>query len=126
MVKGKIDGGWTDPNETACESVEREVFVESGFIVKSKKILAVYDKAKQGYQPPFPFHVYKLIFLCDLHGGKKTISFETDDVDLFKENKIPELSISRVSRSQIIKFFEFYKNPGLPTDFDWTSKNNFK
>jgi ADP-ribose pyrophosphatase YjhB (NUDIX family) len=124
LVKEKIDGGWTlpggwaDPNEIPSESVEREVFEESGFIVKSKKILAVYDRAKQGHKPPFPFHVYKLIFLCDLQGGKKTISNETDDVDFFEEDKIPELSHSRVIKSQIKRVFEFYRNPGLPADFD--------
>jgi len=124
LVKEKIDGGWTlpggwaDPNETPGESVEREVFEESGFIVKTKKILAVYDRAKQGHKPPFPFHVYKLFFLCDLQGGKKTISNETDDVDFFEEDKIPALSYSRVLESQIKRFFEFYRNPDLPTDFD--------
>ncbi|MGA7721380.1 MAG: NUDIX hydrolase [Ignavibacteriaceae bacterium] len=124
LVKEKIDGGWTlpggwaDPNETPSESVEREVFEESGFIVKSKKILAVLDRTKQGHLPPFPFHVYKLFFLCDLQGGSKSTSNETTDVDFFEENNIPGLSSSRVLKSQIDRFFEFYRNPGLPTDFD--------
>jgi ADP-ribose pyrophosphatase YjhB (NUDIX family) len=124
LVKEKIDGGWTlpggwaDPNETPSESVEREVFEESGFIVKSKKILAVYDRAKQGHTPPFPFHVYKLFFLCGLQGGNKKISNETTDVDFFEEDNIPELSRSRVLKNQILRLFEFHKNPGLQTDFD--------
>jgi hypothetical protein len=53
-----------------------------------------------------------------LQGGKKTISNETDDVDFFEEDKIPELSHSRVIKSQIKRVFEFYRNPGLPADFD--------
>jgi ADP-ribose pyrophosphatase YjhB (NUDIX family) len=124
LVKEKMDGGWTlpggwaDPNETPSASVEREVIEESGFIVKAKKILAVYDRTKQGHLPPFPFHVYKLFFLCDLIGGERTISNETDDVDFFEEDKIPELSQSRTSKSQLIRFFEFHRNPDLPTDFD--------
>jgi len=124
LVKEKVDGGWTlpggwaDPNESPSQSVEREVYEESGFIVKSKKLLAVYDRTKQGHTPPFPFHVYKLFFLCDLKGGNKTISNETTDVDFFEHYKIPDLSNSRVIKSQILKFFEFQRNPGLPTDFD--------
>jgi ADP-ribose pyrophosphatase YjhB (NUDIX family) len=124
LVKEKIDGGWTlpggwaDPNETPGESVEREVFEESGFIVKSKKILAVYDRTKQGHTPPFPFHVYKLFFLCDILGGSKTTSNETDDVEFFDEDNLPELSESRVIKSQIKKLYEYYRNPDLPTDFD--------
>jgi len=124
LVKEKIDGGWTlpggwaDPNETPSESVEREVFEESGFIVKTRKLLAAYDRTKQGHTPPFPFHVYKLFFLCDIKGGVKTTSNETDDVDFFDEDKIPALSESRVLKNQIEKIFEFYRNPDLPTDFD--------
>ncbi|MDR3626127.1 MAG: NUDIX hydrolase [Ignavibacteriaceae bacterium] len=125
LVKEKADGGWTlpggwaDPNETPSESVEREVLEESGFIVKTQKVLAVYDRAKQGHKPPFPFHVFKLFFLCDLKGGISTLSNETDGVDFFEENNIPDvLSKSRVLKSQIERFFEFYKNPNLPTDFD--------
>lgn len=124
LVKERIDGGWTlpggwaDPNETPGQSVEREVFEESGFIVKANRILAVYDRTKQGHQPPYPFHVYKLLFLCDLQGGVKTTSNETDGVDFFDEDNIPELSQSRILKSQIIKLFEFYRNPKLPTDFD--------
>jgi ADP-ribose pyrophosphatase YjhB (NUDIX family) len=124
LVKEKIDGGWTlpggwaDPNETPAESVEREVFEESGFIVKSKKVLAVYDRTKQGHTPPFPFHVYKLFFLCELQGGSKSTSNETSDVDFFEENKIPGLSNSRVLKGQIERLFEFHRNPGLPADFD--------
>jgi ADP-ribose pyrophosphatase YjhB (NUDIX family) len=124
LVKEKADGGWTlpggwaDPNESPAEGVEREVIEESGFIVKAKKLLAVYDRAKQGHIPPFPFHVYKLFFLCDLIGGKGTVSNETDGVDFFDEDKIPALSRSRVLESQIKRFFEFHRNPNLPADFD--------
>jgi ADP-ribose pyrophosphatase YjhB (NUDIX family) len=124
LVKEKIDGGWTlpggwaDPNETPSESVEREVFEESGFIVKTRKLLAVYDRTKQGHTPPFPFHVYKLFFLCDFEGGIKTTSNETDGVDFFDEDKIPALSESRVLKNQIEKIYKFYRNPDLPADFD--------
>lgn len=54
LVKEKSDGGWTlpggwaDPNESPKESVEREVFEESGFITEAIQVLAVYDRDKQG------------------------------------------------------------------------------
>ncbi len=124
LVKEKADGGWTfpggwaDPNETPAESVEREVFEESGFLVKVKKVLAVYDRKKQGHTPPFPFHVYKLFFLCEIIGGKKSNSIETDGVDFFGEEGIPHLSASRTSLSQIKKFFEHYLKPEMQAEFD--------
>ncbi len=124
LVKEKSDGGWTlpggwaDTNETPSESVEREVYEESGFLVKTKKILAVFDRTKQGHTPPFPFHVYKIFFLCNLIGGKKTNSMETEDVDFFEEDKIPKLSLSRVTMNQIKRLFQHHRNDNFQTDFD--------
>lgn len=124
LVREKSDGGWTlpggwaDPNEPPSLATEREVLEESGFEVKASKLLAVYDRAKQRHTPPFPYHVYKLYFLCELKGGKKTTSIETDGVDFFDENDIPHLSPSRTTISQIRRFFEHHRNPDLPADFD--------
>jgi ADP-ribose pyrophosphatase YjhB (NUDIX family) len=124
LVKERMDGGWTlpggwaDPNETPSQSVEREVLEESGFLVRAVKVLAVLDRAKQGHTPPFPYHVYKLFFLCDIEGGKKTTSHETDDVDFFGEDEIPELSAARTTASQLSRFFKHLRDPELPADFD--------
>ncbi len=113
-----LPGGWADPNETPSLAVEREVFEESGFEVKARKLIAVYDRTKQKHTPPYPYHVYKLFFLCDLIGGEKKHSIETDGVDFFKEDEIPRLSDARVKLHQIKRFFEFYRNPSLQADFD--------
>lgn len=124
LVKEKSDGGWTlpggwaDPNETPGESVAREVFEESGFEVEATKVLAVFDRAKQGHMPPYPYHIYKLFFLCELKGGKKTTSIETNAVDFFSADNIPPLSTSRTTTSQLKRFFEHHNSPGMQTDFD--------
>ncbi len=124
LVKEKSDGGWTlpggwaDPNETPSKTVEREVFEESGFKVKVSRVLAILDRTKQGHLPPYPFHVYKIFFLCELKGGQRKTSIETDDVDFFYEENIPNLSKARTTAPQISRFFFMQKNPGMPTDFD--------
>ena len=124
LVKEKSDGGWTlpggwaDPNESPSQSVEREVLEESGFEVKAVKVLAVYDRARQGHTPPFPYHVYKLFFLCQIKGGEKATSIETTDVDFFDEREIPNLSPARTTLVQIKSFFEHHRSPDLSTDFD--------
>lgn len=124
LVKEKSDGnwtlpgGWADPNESPSITVEREVFEESGFKVKVSKVLAVLDRTKQGHVPPYPFHVYKIFFLCDLKGGSKKTSIETDDVNFFDEEKIPNLSQARSTMKQIERMFYIHKNPDLPADFD--------
>ncbi|MGE5410389.1 MAG: NUDIX hydrolase [Clostridiales bacterium] len=124
LVKEKLDGkwtlpgGWADPNETPSHAVEREVFEESGFIVKAEKLLALYDRDKQGHKPPHPFHVYKIFFLCEITGGKKTLSNETDDIGFFTGEEIPELSEARTTIRQLRHFFKMYNASNWDTDFD--------
>lgn len=123
LVKERVDGKWTVPGGWAdvgfspAENAEREVFEESGYKVKAKKVLAVYDRNKQGHSP-FIFHLYKIFFLCEIVGGESKTSYETDDVGFFSLNELPELSTGRITQKQIERFFEHYKNPDLPADFD--------
>ncbi len=124
LVKEAIDGGWTlpggwaDPDQSPTESVVREILEESGFEARAIKLAAVYDRSKHPHQPYFPFHIYKLFFLCEITGGQATESHETTGVQFFAEDNIPTLSISRTLPSQIVRMFEHHRNQALPTDFD--------
>ena len=113
-----LPGGWADVNDTPSEAVEREIYEESGFEAKATKLLAVYDRRLHGHVPPSPRHVYKLFFLCQLVGGKATASHETDDIGFFTEDALPNLSLGRVTESQIVRLFEHSRHPNWPTDFD--------
>jgi ADP-ribose pyrophosphatase YjhB (NUDIX family) len=113
-----LPGGWADPNESPSESVTREIFEEAGFTTKARKILAVYDRAKHGHEPPHPFHVYKLLILCEIESGEPRSSLETLEVAFFPEDGIPPLSLARVTARQIARCFEHLRNPTWPTDFD--------
>ncbi|MDQ2743299.1 MAG: NUDIX domain-containing protein, partial [Chloroflexota bacterium] len=108
---------WADVYDSPSEATVREIWEESGYRTRATKVLAVYDRSKQGH-PPFPFHTYKLFFLCELLGGTPTSSIETDDVGFFDEHDLPELSVGRVTQAQISRFFAHYRDPTLPTDFD--------
>jgi len=123
LVKEKVDGkwtvpgGWADVGSTPSENVEMEVFEESGFQVKAKKVLAVYDRNKQGHTP-FIYHLYKIFFLCEIIGGDAKRGIETDEVEFFAEDQLPELSTGRITEKQIKRFFEHLRNSDLQTDFD--------
>ncbi|MBE7552763.1 MAG: NUDIX hydrolase [Anaerolineales bacterium] len=113
-----LPGGWADVNDSPSEAVVREIFEESGFQTWAVKLLAVYDRSKHPHTPPFPYHIYKLFFRCEITGGMATRSMETADIGFFREHEIPELSISRVTPGQITRLFEHYRHPDWPTDFD--------
>lgn len=123
LVKEKFDGLWTLPGgyadigESPSESVVKEILEESGYQTRAVKILAVYDRDRQGHTP-FPYYMYKLMFHCELVGGSAATSIETDDVGFFAEDAIPKLSLGRVLPHQITRMFEHYRNRDLPTDFD--------
>jgi ADP-ribose pyrophosphatase YjhB (NUDIX family) len=113
-----LPGGWADVNDSPSEAVEREIVEESGFLVKAERMIAVFDRAKQGNPPPFPFHVYKLFILCQLLGGEAKTSMETTGVEFVGENEIPPLSLSRNTPEQIQFCFDARKNPNNPCQFD--------
>ena len=113
-----MPGGWADVNDSPSEAVEREVREESGLLAKATRLAAVYDRAKHPHEPPLPFHVYKLFFLCEILGGELAPSRETPEAGFFPPDKLPPLSISRNLPFQISRMFEHAKNPSLPTDFD--------
>lgn len=124
LVREALDGGWTlpggwaDPCQSPSEAVVREIFEESGFQARVRKLAAVYDRSKHPHLPPIPFHIYKLFFLCEITGGRATESHETTGVGFFAEDAIPELSISRTLPFQIARMFDHLRDPALPTDFD--------
>ena len=63
-----LPGGWADVGLSPAECVEKEVREEAGLIVKARRLLAVWDRNKHPH-PPLPFHVYKLVFHCEITGG---------------------------------------------------------
>jgi ADP-ribose pyrophosphatase YjhB (NUDIX family) len=112
-----LPGGWVDPGESPSEAAVRETREESGFDVKAVRLMAIYDRDRQGH-PPCPFHVYKLIFLCNLAGGSAKTSLETEAASFFREDELPALSESRVLLRQIKRAFAFARDSNLPADFD--------
>lgn len=113
-----LPGGWCDVGSTPAENVIREVWEESGYEVRVVKLLAIWDRNKQGHLPFYPFNIYKHFFLCDITGGSPTTSHETSEIGFFDEDHIPPLSLSRTLPHQIKRCFEHLRNPNLPTDFD--------
>ncbi|KAF0111678.1 MAG: NUDIX hydrolase [Chloroflexi bacterium] len=112
-----LPGGWIDINEPPSVAVERELREEAGVIVKAKKLLAVFDRNLHGH-PPYPFHAYKLFFLCDLIAEATPDPIETSDPTYFAENKLPSLSLARVTPEEVKRMFVHHRQPDLPTDFD--------
>ncbi len=128
MVREKLDnglwtlpGGWADVNDTPTDSVIREIYEESGYRARVVKLIAAWDRTKQGH-PPYIFHAYKLFFLCELISDTPEIAphtHETGDATFFSEADLPtDISLGRVLAHQLARCFEHHRHPELPTEVD--------
>jgi ADP-ribose pyrophosphatase YjhB (NUDIX family) len=116
-VGWSLPGGWADVGESPSEAAARETREESGYRVRPVRLLAAYDRDRHGH-PPITYHVYKLVFLCEILDQTPSPDVDTDEVRFFGEDELPELSITRVTRPQVSRFFAQHRDPDQPTDFD--------
>lgn len=112
-----LPGGWADVNESPSESIEKEIVQESGYAARAVKLAAVFDRRKHAH-PQFLFHSWKVFFICEITGGAPATSIETDAVDFFPVDALPELSVSRITAEQIRRMLDHERDRALPTDFD--------
>lgn len=111
-----MPGGWADVGSRPAEMVVRETLEESGFEVAPQKIVAVID-ANRGEPMEF-YHAYKVIWLCEVIGGKARPSHETLAVDFFDFDVLPPLSLHRTSLAMLDEVREHVQDPQRPTAFD--------
>lgn len=111
--KWSLPGGWADVGDTPSAAVCREVVEETGLEVKVTKLLGVWDRNLHGH-PPLPWHVYKLIFLCEETGGSLALSHESTDIGFFDLNDLPELSLTRIVPEELIVSMEIATSDRQP------------
>jgi ADP-ribose pyrophosphatase YjhB (NUDIX family) len=112
-----LPGGWADVGESPAEAAAREVREESGYGVRPVRLLSAYDRDRHDH-PPIPYHVYKLVFLCEIQDEPASQAVDADGVGFFGEHELPDLSLSRVTPAQMSRFFEHHRRPDLRADFD--------
>lgn len=116
--KWTLPGGWADVSESPTEGIIREVSEETGYKVQVRKLIAIKDRNLHPYKPQYPFHVYKLFFLCDLIGGNAKKNIEISDIAFFKFGQLPQLSERRVLNYDIEMVFQYSKDDNLPVYCD--------
>jgi len=112
-----MPGGWADVGDYPSQVAERETKEESGFDVKVKKIIGVFDANRNGRMLEF-FHAFKIVFLCELIGGEAQTSDETLEVGFFDLNNLPELSHNRTNEKHIEEIKKHLVEINRPALFD--------
>ena len=123
LVRERLDGrwtlpgGWADVNEAPSQSVEKEIEQESGYRARAVKLAALYDRSRHGHGPTL-FHSWKALFLCEIASGTPRTSYETDAVDWFALDALPEMSVGRSTPAQVRRMREHWLQRDLPADYD--------
>ena len=116
-----LPGGWADVNDTPSEAIIREVLEETGYPARCVKLAAVLDRDLH-YKPEdghaHPFHIYKLMFLCEITGEPGELCHDITDAAFFEINDLPPLSLHRTLPGHIELLWNHHQNPDLPTSFD--------
>jgi len=115
--KWSMPGGWMDVGDFPAKAAERETKEESGFIVKATKLIGAFDANRSGRPIEF-FHAVKLIYLCEILGGKPTVSSETSEVKFFELNELPSLSENRTNGRHIDEIVKHLNNPNRLAFFE--------
>jgi ADP-ribose pyrophosphatase YjhB (NUDIX family) len=112
-------GGWADPMDTPSLAVVREIREESGYPAEVVSLVGCWDRDAQGHQPPLPYAVFKLFFLCRVTGEPaEPDALETLDVGWFSLDALPGLSAGRVLERQLRVCLDHHRDPSLPTSLD--------
>jgi ADP-ribose pyrophosphatase YjhB (NUDIX family) len=101
-----LPGGWADIGLSPAEVAVKEVFEESGLLVKPSRLMGVLDKNKHSH-PPDPFHTYKIFMLCEETGGMLKGGMETSEAGFFGMHELPPLSAPRITKEQIDLLFKY-------------------
>jgi misacylated tRNA(Ala) deacylase len=97
--------------------VEREVAEESGFQVRARRLLALWDRSRHN-PGPFPHSVYKVAVACDLLGGSARPSIETLDAGWFRPTPCPSCPPAAAPPPRSSGLVELDDHPELPPDLD--------
>ncbi|MGM9928427.1 MAG: NUDIX hydrolase [Bacillus sp. (in: firmicutes)] len=123
LVKEASDGRWSLPGGycdiglSPTENAIKEVKEETGYDVIPQRLLAILDTNKEKEQLQ-PYQYYKLFILCNVIGGQPMTSIETKDICFFAEHDLPELSIRRNVKSQLLLMFDYLRNPSKEVTLD--------
>ena len=101
--KWAMPGGYAEVGLSPKENVIKEVLEETGLIVESCELIAVFDTNLRKDIPQM-FQYYKLVFNCIVKDdGLFKENIETSDMDFFTLDNLPSLSLDRTTKEQLIK-----------------------
>lgn len=123
LVKERADGrwampgGWADVGESPRSMVAREVREEAGYDVVPTRLVGVFEENRHAALHEL-YHAYKIVFLCEVEGGEARPGLETEAVEWFPLDELPELSRVRTDHRHIEEVRAHLADPARPASFE--------
>lgn len=96
--KWGVPGGWCDLFESARQNAKKEVFEEVGIKVKTKELLAVFNREKYR-KPKTILSDYVLYFKANIKDDQKIkLGYEVSAAKFYKIDQLPELSTNNTEK----------------------------
>jgi len=102
-----LPGGGMDPGESAAQACAREVFEETGLIVRVSRLVGIYTSPDRitAYADGNRFQYVSMLFDVTVEGGTLGLSDETTEVGYFTEAEIASLDLMSNHRERIPDIF---------------------
>lgn len=103
-----LPGGGMEPGESAAEACEREVFEETGLIVRVKRLVGVYSHPDQlvVYPDGNKAQIVALHFEVEIKGGQLGLSNETTEARYFAREEIQGMQLFGRHKERVIDSLE--------------------
>jgi ADP-ribose pyrophosphatase len=111
-----LPGGACEVGEVAATSAAREVWEETGCIVKIDQLIALFDS--RHLNEALLHHLYIFLFTGHLIGGAARITRETQDIRWFAPADIPWGALSGRHDERIRYALRWHTDPSLPIHFE--------
>lgn len=111
-----MPGGACDVGERPSQAAIREAYEESGFRVRARRLLGVYDNRR--HHEHAPLHIYHVVLECEPVGGQATLSTETTDVRWVTRTEAARLPLFHNHARKVPDAFRLHADPSHPAVFD--------
>ena len=101
-----LPGGWCDLYDSPSDTAKNEALQEAGAVIKNLKLIGVTNRTPFIQKTSIPNYV--IIFEAEVDHFNKEHEYETDDVNFFEIENLPEIS-RKTSKEELLRFINAAK-----------------
>ncbi|MDM8544048.1 NUDIX hydrolase [Desulfococcaceae bacterium HSG9] len=105
-----IPGGSVELGETLQQAAEREIYEETGIVIRAQEPIFVFDMVQKDESDKIRFHYIIIDLIAEYKSGKLLPGDDALDARWFTENEIKNPIINRMTQNLLEKYFNRPEN----------------